>query len=89
MPNTRPKCTVAQIESAFGGPVFNVAIDVNTSTDASETLNAFTVTVNNSLFATYPSPPAPTNIANGNLSGNGFADWSHGEPNGPPGHRHG
>jgi hypothetical protein len=64
--------TVAQIEG-FVGNQFNVAIDVNTTNAAGETLNQFDVIINGLLAYQYLGP---TNIGLVNNNGNGFADWT-------------
>jgi PEP-CTERM motif len=68
-----PIYTVGQLDS-FGLTAFNVAIDVNTTQDAGETLELFEVFVNGVLEFVYDPDPG-TNIGNIANNGNGFADW--------------
>jgi hypothetical protein len=65
--------TVSQITGIVGSS-FNVAIDVNTSGAAGETLQLFEVinTTDNVVLYNYVGP---TNIGNVLNNGNGFADW--------------
>jgi len=66
--------TVGQLTGAVGS-AFNVAIDVNTTAAAGETLQLFEVldlTTNTRLYH-YTGPTPIGNIAN---NGNGFADWT-------------
>jgi PEP-CTERM motif len=64
--------TVAQL-TALGSSAFLVAIDVNTTAAAGETLQLFQVIVNGAVVYDYVGP---TNIANIGNNGNGFADWT-------------
>jgi hypothetical protein len=66
--------TVGQITS-FVGSSFNVAIDVNTTHEAGETLQLFEVwdTTTNTLLYNYVGP---TNIGAVQNNGNGYADWT-------------
>jgi hypothetical protein len=64
--------TVAQLTAA-GLTSFVVAIDVNTTGAASETLQLFQVLINGSVAYDYTGP---TVIGNVNNNGNGFADWT-------------
>ena len=64
--------TVAQL-TALGSNSFVVAIDVNTTGAASETLNLFEVIVNGSVLYNYVGP---TVIGGINNNGNGYADWT-------------
>src|SRR5262249_2927943 len=64
----------------FVGPTFNVALDVNTTSAASETLTSFTVTdttTSTLLFTCCAAPNTlPKNVAQGiSNNGNGWADW--------------
>jgi hypothetical protein len=68
-----PIYTVGQLEG-FGLTAFNVAIDVNTTVEASETLELFEVFVDGVLEFVYDPDPG-TNIGIINANGNGFADW--------------
>jgi hypothetical protein len=63
--------TVQQIVNA-GGSIFDVAIDVNTNSQRSETLQSFEVLVNGTPQYVYNGP---TNIGSIDNNGNGFADW--------------
>jgi hypothetical protein len=64
--------TVQQLVNA-GGSIFDVAIDVDTTSAKSETLQFFEVLINGVQQFVYNTP---TNIANGiNNQGNGYADW--------------
>jgi hypothetical protein len=64
--------TVAQIE-ALGSSTFLVAIDVNTTNAAGETLLLFEVIVNGAVAYNYVGPTPIGNISN---NGNGYADWT-------------
>ncbi len=66
--------TVAQLTGAVGTS-FAVAIDVNTTVAASETLQLFEVidTTTNTILYNYVGPTVIGGIAN---NGNGFADWT-------------
>jgi hypothetical protein len=66
--------TVAQL-IALGSSAFNVAIDVNTTAAAGETLQSFQVidTTTNTIIAHYTGP---TVIGGVSSNGNGFADWT-------------
>ncbi len=64
--------TVAQLTTAVGTS-FDVAIDVNTTQAASETLQLFEVLVNGSVLYSYTGPTPIGNISN---NGNGFGDWT-------------
>ena len=65
--------TVAQINAITGNKPFVVAIDVNTTSAAGETLQLFEVIVNGAVLYNYVGPTNIGNIAN---NGNGFGDWS-------------
>src|SRR5512144_1142750 len=65
--------TVAQIDAVTNNSPFLVAIDVNTSAAAGETLQLFEVIVNGAVAYNYVGPTAIGNITN---NGNGFADWT-------------
>jgi hypothetical protein len=64
--------TVAQLTAALGSSSFNIAIDVNTSSEAGETLLLFEVIINGAVAYDYIGPTNIGNIAN---NGNGFGDW--------------
>jgi hypothetical protein len=66
--------TVAQLTGAVG-TAFNVAIDVNTSGAAGETLQLFEVIdkTTNTVLYNYVGPTGIGNVSN---NGNGFADWT-------------
>jgi hypothetical protein len=64
--------TVAQLTGA-SLTHFNVAIDVNTTAAAGETLQLFEVIVNNAVIYNYVGPTVIGGVAN---NGNGFADWT-------------
>jgi hypothetical protein len=68
-----PVYTVGQLDS-FGLTAFNVAIDVNTTEAAGETLELFEVFVGGVLEFVYDPDPG-TGIGDINANGNGFADW--------------
>jgi hypothetical protein len=68
--------TVAQIAGAVGSKVFDVAIDVNTTGAASESLLLFEVIVNNVVAYNFNGPVPIGNVAN---NGNGYGDWSLGK----------
>jgi hypothetical protein len=65
--------TVAQIDGVTNNQPFLVAIDVNTTNAAGETLESFEVIVNGVVAYSFVGP-AP--IGNVNNNGNGFADWT-------------
>ena len=65
--------TVAQIDAATNNQPFVVAIDVNTTNAAGETLLLFEVIVNGVVEFNYVGPTPIGNIAH---NGNGFGDWS-------------
>jgi len=65
--------TVAQINGITNSQPFVVAIDVNTTQAAGETLQLFEVIINNVVVYNFVGPAAIGNIAN---NGNGFADWT-------------
>jgi hypothetical protein len=70
--------TVAQLTGAVG-TAFNIAIDVNTTSAAGETLQLFEVLTRSSSVSPYSvlyNYVGPTNIGNVNNNGNGFADWT-------------
>ena len=70
--------TVAQITGAIG-TAFNIAIDVNTTAAAGETLQVFEVLARPDSLSPYSvlyNFVGPTNIGNVNNNGNGFADWT-------------
>jgi hypothetical protein len=64
--------TGAQLD-AFAPQGFVVAIDVNTTNEAGETLQLFQVIVNGVVRDSFTGPAPIGNIAN---NGNGFGDWS-------------
>jgi hypothetical protein len=64
--------TVSQLRAA-GLNQFIVAIDVNTTQAAGETLQLFEVIINGAVAYNYVGP---TNIGSVNNNGNGFADWT-------------
>ena len=64
--------TVAQITGVVGTS-FLVAIDVNTTSAAGETLNLFEVIVNGSVLYNFTTPTLIGGVAN---NGNGFGDWT-------------
>jgi PEP-CTERM motif len=64
--------TVAQLE-ALGSSSFLVAIDVNTTAAAGETLQLFEVIINGAVVYNYVGPTAIGAISN---NGNGYADWT-------------
>jgi len=63
--------TVGQLESILGS-TFVVAIDVNTTAAAGETLQLFEVIINGAVAYNYVGPTVIGDIAN---NGNGFGDW--------------
>jgi hypothetical protein len=67
-----PTYTVGQLEG-FVGSLFNVAIDVNTTGAAGETLQLFEVIIGGLVQYNYIGP---TVIGGINNNGNGFADWT-------------
>ena len=64
--------TVGQL-LALGSNTFIVAIDVNTTQAAGETLQLFEVYINGVVVYNYVGPTPIGNIAN---NGNGFGDWT-------------
>jgi hypothetical protein len=70
-----PTYTVSQFSGLFGLPIFNIAIDVNTTNAQGETLDYFRTYVNGVLVAalSYEGDGAIGTI-DGN--GNGYADWT-------------
>jgi hypothetical protein len=64
--------TVAQIEGVVGS-TFVVAIDVNTTAAAGETLQLFEVIINGAVVYNYVGPTVIGAVSN---NGNGFGDWS-------------
>lgn len=64
--------TVSQIETVVGS-VFQIAIDVNTTSAAGETLQLFEVIVNGVVTYNYIGPTPIGGIVN---NGNGYADWT-------------
>jgi hypothetical protein len=70
---TSPTYTVSQFTNLFGTAEFNVAIDVNTTSAAGETLESFEVFVNGVLQFFYTGPTLIGNVSN---NGNGYADWT-------------
>jgi hypothetical protein len=64
--------TVGQLESAVGNQ-FNIAIDVNTTSAASEELESFEVIINGVVQYSFTGP---ANIGSVSNNGNGFADWT-------------
>ena len=65
--------TVGQLAAAVGSTSFVVAIDVNTTVAASETLQLFEVIVNGVVVYNYVGPTVIGGVAN---NGNGFGDWT-------------
>ena len=65
--------TVAQIDAVTNNLPFVVAIDVNTTAAAGETLQLFEVIVNGVVAYNFIGPALIGNVAN---NGNGFGDWS-------------
>ena len=65
--------TVAQIDAVTNDLPFVVAIDVNTTAAAGETLQLFEVIVNGVVAFNFIGPALIGNVAN---NGNGFGDWS-------------
>jgi hypothetical protein len=63
--------TVAQLTAA-GLTAFSIAIDVNTTSAAGETLQLFEVIINGAVAYNYVGPTAIGGIDN---NGNGFGDW--------------
>src|SRR6516165_2060130 len=77
--NESQSYTVAQLLAAVGS-LFNVALDVNASGAATDTLNVFTVTDTTTATVLYTCCAAPNtlpkNVAqNISNNGNGWADW--------------
>jgi hypothetical protein len=68
--------TVAQIADITNISAFVVAIDVNTTSAASETLQLFEVIVDGVVVYDYVGPTVIGGVAN---NGNGFADWTLGD----------
>ena len=64
--------TVAQLTGAVG-TLFDVAIDVNTTGAATETLQLFEVIINGVVAYNYIGPTVIGGVAN---NGNGFGDWT-------------
>ena len=64
--------TVSQLTGA-GLTAFNIAIDVNTTQAAGETLQLFEVIINGAVAYNYVGP---TVIGGINQNGNGFGDWT-------------
>lgn len=65
--------TVAQIAAALGSSALLIAIDVNTTAAAGETLQLFEVIVNGVVEYNYVGP---TVIGGASSNGNGYADWT-------------
>ena len=65
--------TVSQIDAVTNNLPFVVAIDVNTTAAAGETLQLFEVIVNGVVAYNFIGPALIGNVAN---NGNGFGDWS-------------
>src|SRR5262245_28467657 len=65
--------TVAQIDAVTNNLPFVVAIDVNTTQAAGETLQLFEVIVNGAVAYNFVGPAAIGGINN---NGNGFGDWT-------------
>jgi len=65
--------TVQQIDNVTNDQPFKVAIDVNTTNAAGETLQLFEVIVNGVVAYNYVGPTVIGGISN---NGNGFADWT-------------
>jgi hypothetical protein len=70
--------TVAQIDAITNDNPFSVAIDVNTTGAASETLQLFEVIINGVVAYNFVGPAL---IGNVNNNGNGFADYTLGTIN--------
>jgi len=66
--------TVAQLTAA-GLTSFVVAIDVNTTSAAGESLQAFNVFINGTLVHSLVASQVGLNIGSVSDNGNGFADW--------------
>ena len=64
--------TVGQLTGA-GLSLFDIAIDVNTTGAATETLQLFEVIINGAVAYNYVGPTVIGGVAN---NGNGFADWT-------------
>jgi hypothetical protein len=64
--------TVGQLTGAVGSSSFVIAIDVNTTGAAGETLQLFEVIINGAVAYNYVGPTVIGNVAN---NGNGFGDW--------------
>jgi hypothetical protein len=76
-----PIYSVSQFSGLFGTPVFNVAIDVNTTNAQGETLDYFRVYVDADGaepggFALFTSYEDDGNIGSISGNGNGYADWT-------------
>jgi hypothetical protein len=67
-----PTYTAGQL-AGFGFTSFNVAIDVNTTNAAAETLQLFEVIVGGVPLYTFTGPSVIGGVSN---NGNGFADWT-------------
>jgi PEP-CTERM motif-containing protein len=65
--------TVAQIDAITNDQPFSIAIDVNTTNEAGETLQLFEVIVNGVVEYSYTGPTLIGDISN---NGNGFGDWT-------------
>jgi hypothetical protein len=72
--------TVGQLTGAVGSTSFVIAIDVNTTGAASETLSFFEVIIGGVQVYVY-DPATPATIGNVNNNGNGFADYTLGTVN--------
>jgi hypothetical protein len=65
--------TVGQIKALGSDGRFDIAIDVNTTQAAGETLLLFEVIVNGAVLYNYVGPTVIGGVAN---NGNGFGDWT-------------
>ena len=71
---TSPTYTAGQL-AGFGLTTFNIAIDVNTTVAAAETLQLFEVLVNGGLHDVYTGPSVPP-IGLTSNNGNGYGDYT-------------
>jgi hypothetical protein len=65
--------TVSQIDAVTNNNPFKIAIDVNTTSAMSETLQLFQVIVNGAVVYDFVGPAVIGTVAS---NGNGFADWT-------------